>query len=153
MNQISFSALILLLLILCMSTGCSMLLKEPTITVKEIALKDISLSELTLSIVLEVDNPNLFGITFSSITGSASFLHDGEYQPLSTMKSGEVRIERGINTITIPVHAKNIDLLKAGFTMFTDREITIQIEGVASPSFFGISPQIPFSDIKTIPLS
>ncbi|MBN1167002.1 MAG: LEA type 2 family protein [Methanospirillaceae archaeon] len=129
-----------------------MLLKEPTITVKEIALEDISLSELTLSIVLEVDNPNLFGITFSSITGSASFLHDGEYQPLSTMNSGEVTIERGINTVTIPVHAKNIDLLKAGFTLFTDREITIRIEGIASPSFFGISPEIPFSDIKTIPL-
>lgn len=132
--------------------GCSVLFKEPTVTVGAIDLADINATDLSFDITLNIDNPNLFGVMFKKITADVSRQNGNTWEPISHIEKEDIDISSGSSSIVIPVSAKNADILKAGFRLLKAGEITIQVAGVAEPSFFGIYPQIPFSQIRTIPL-
>gem|GEM_PF-482063 len=132
--------------------GCSALFKEPTVTVGAIELADINATDLSLDITLNIDNPNLFGVMFKKITADVSCQNGNAWEPISHIEKEDIDIDSGSSSVVIPVSAKNADIIKAGFRLLTVGEITIQVTGVAEPSFFGISPQIPFSETRTIPL-
>ena len=133
--------------------GCSALFQEPTITVGSVELAYINATDLGLDVTLNMNNPNAFGVTFQKITANVSYLKDDNWEPLSHVESENVNIETGESTVLLPVSAKNADLIKAGFQVLIQGEITIQVEGIAQPSFFGLAPEIPFSKTKTIPIS
>ncbi len=143
---------ILLIIGFTLISGCSMLLKEPEVSVESIALTDITLTDITLSVNLTIDNPNMFGITFDTITCDASYQNNGQWEHLSHVEIKDIQIEKGMNTVTIPVYAKNMDLLKAGLNLLKNHEINLKIEGIAKPSLFGLAPEIPFTRTELIPL-
>lgn len=129
-----------------------MLFKEPEISVEDVSLTDFSLTDLTLLVNLTVDNPNMFGITFQSITCDVMYQNNGQWEPLSYAETQDVQIEKGKNTVPVQVYAKNIDLLRVGLSILKNREITIKVDGIAKPSFFGLSPEIPFTHTESIPI-
>jgi LEA14-like dessication related protein len=148
-----YSVLIFILALLVFASGCSAIFKEPVVTVNGIGIDEISASDLTLNLSLSIDNPNFFGVTLSEIVCNVSYLKgNDEWAPLSSVRKENVTINPGMNTLTIPIYAKNVDLLKAGVRALVSGEITIKATGYARPSFLGFTPAIPFSQTQTIPL-
>ena len=149
-----YSLLIFILGLFVLSSGCSAIFKEPVITVSDVGIEEISPSDLTLNVTLAIDNPNFFGITFDEIVCNVSYLKgNDEWAPLSSVNKGNVTINSGMNSVSIPVHAKNTDLIRAGIRTILSGEITVKATGYAKPSFLGFSPAIPFSETKTIPVN
>lgn len=132
--------------------GCSAIFKEPTVTVESIDLAYINATDLGLDITLKIHNPNFFGIMFQKITADVSYLKGKDWNPLSHVETKDIDITIGESTIILPVTAKNADLIRAGFQILASGEVTVQVEGIAEPSFFGFVPKIPFSQTRTIPL-
>jgi len=132
--------------------GCSALFQEPTITVGSVELAYINVTDLGLDVTLNVHNPNVFGVTFQKITANVSYLKDGTFEPLSSVETEDVVIKTGESSILLQVAAKNADLIKAGFQVMMNGEITIKVDGIAEPSFFRLAPKIPFSQTRTIPI-
>lgn len=152
MNKRHITLLLGIIILAILFCGCSAIFKEPTVKVEDIELTNINATDLEMEITLLIDNPNPFGVMFEKITADVSYPKDDEWIPLSHIEKENVDIIPGKSTVVLPVSAKNMDLIKAGFTMLKAREITIKVTGVAQPSFFGITPEIPFSETKTIPL-
>lgn len=144
--------LLIIMVIALFLSGCTALFREPTVQVGTIDLVDINATDLNLNVTLDIENPNPFGVMFQEITADVYYLHDDEWQILSHIEKKGIDIKSGGNTVILPVSAKNIDLIKAGFRFITSGEITVKVEGIAEPSFFGISPKIPFNQTKKIQL-
>jgi LEA14-like dessication related protein len=146
-----YSVLIFIMGLLVFFSGCSTIFKEPVITVSDIAIEDISASDITLNVTLSIDNPNFFGVTLKEIVCNVSYLKGSdEWAPLSSVRKDNITINSGMNTVSIPVYAKNIDLVKAGIRSLLSGELTVKATGYAKPSFLGFSPAIPFSQTQTI---
>jgi LEA14-like dessication related protein len=132
--------------------GCSVLVKTPEVSVQEVALSSVNLTDLSLDVTLAVNNPNSFGITLKSLSFDVYYLKDTAWVYLSHGEQAGIQIPPGMSTITIPVTIKNADLLGSLISFVSQGEITIQIRGVASPDIFGIAPSVPFTHTTTVPL-
>ncbi len=135
-----------------MVSGCRMHIKDPNIEIKSVTLGSVNLSQISLLVTLDIDNPNPVGINLKSINFDIYYQMGSEWIFISHVEQGNLRIKPGLNEVTIPVTIKTSALPAAVVGALTKGEITLQIKGNASPDFFGITPQIPFSNIITIPL-
>jgi LEA14-like dessication related protein len=133
-------------------SGCGMLIKDPKIEVKNVALESIDLSTINLLVTLSIDNPNPVSITLKSINFDVYYQKGNDWVFISHGELGSVTITPGLNDVPVPVSIKTSALPGAVLGALTQGEITLQIKGTVSPDFFGISPQIPFSTVTTIPL-
>jgi len=144
--------LFLLIVAALLFSGCGMLIKDPKIEVKHVALESIDLANIGLLVTLGIDNPNLLGFNLKSINFDVYYQNGGEWVFVSHGERGSFNIKPGLNELTIPVSIKTSVLPGAVIGALARGEITLQVKGSASPDFFGISPQIPFSNVTTIPL-
>jgi LEA14-like dessication related protein len=133
-------------------SGCGLLIKDPKIEVKHVALESIDLSNIGLLVTLGIDNPNPLGINLKSINFDVYYQERGEWVFVSHGERGSFDIKSGLNELTVPVSIKTSVLPGAVIGALARGKITLQVKGIASPDFFGISPQIPFSTVTTIPL-
>jgi LEA14-like dessication related protein len=133
-------------------SGCGLLIKDPKIAIKNVTLKSLDLSNIGLLVTLNADNQNPFGINLKSINFDVYYQKGSEWVFISHGEGGGFDIKPGMNEVTVPVNIKTSALPGAVLATLTRGEITLQIKGTASPDFFGISPQIPFSTVTTIPL-
>jgi LEA14-like dessication related protein len=147
---IVISCLMILTFFLC---GCSSLYKEPEITVQNVELADITPTDLILNVSLAINNPNMYGITLDTLICNVSYKNSTTWAPMTQISMHNIQIISGPSSLEIPVQVKNADLIKAGFGLLKDREITLMIEGTAKPAWYGISLPVPFSFIKTIPFN
>lgn len=147
---LAISCLMVFLVFFC---GCSFLYKEPEITVRNVELADITPTDLILNVSLAIDNPNMMGITLDTLTCNVSYKNSTSWAPMTQIRMHNIQINAGSSSLVIPVHLKNVDLIKAGFGLLKDREITLMIEGTAQPAWYGISLPVPFSYTRTIPLN
>lgn len=134
-------------------SGCGMLIQEPTIEVEHIALESFDLSQIDVLVTLGIDNPNPVGITLKSITFDVYYPVGNEWVFISHGESGNVEIRPGMNAVTIPMTIPTSALPGAFLGVLTTGEMTLLIQGTVSPDFFGISPEIPFSKVTTIPFT
>lgn len=144
------SILFIITLVLVMLCGCSTIYREPVVTVEDITIANLTPSEVQLDVTLNILNPNPFGIHIKMITCNVSYLKDNIQKPLTMLKKEDITIEKGMNTIILPVKIQNVNLIKAGLNLLVSREITINVSGVVSPSIWGFSPDIPFNQTKKI---
>jgi LEA14-like dessication related protein len=133
-------------------SGCGMLIKDPKIEVKNVALESLDLSNIGLLVTLSIDNPNPLGVNLKSVNFDVYYQNGGEWVFISHGERGSFEIKPGMNEVTVPVSIKTSVIPGAVIGVLAKGEITLQIKGTASPDFFGISPQIPFSTVTTIPL-
>ncbi|MEI6293673.1 MAG: LEA type 2 family protein [Methanomicrobiales archaeon] len=133
-------------------SGCGMLIKDPKIEVKKVAVESIDLSNIGLLVTLSIDNPNPLGINLKSINFDLDYQNGDEWVFISHGERGSFDIKPGINEVTVPVSIKTSAIPGAVIGALAKGEVTLQVKGTASPDFFGISPQVPFSTITTIPL-
>jgi LEA14-like dessication related protein len=133
-------------------SGCGMLIKDPDVEVKNVALVSVDLSNVDLLVTLSIDNPNPVGITIKSISFDVYYQKGDEWVFISHGERGSFEIKPGMNEVAVPVSIKTSAIPGAVVGALARGEITLQIKGTASPDFFGISPQVPFSTVTTIPL-
>lgn len=144
--------LCLLMVIALLCSGCGLLIKDPKIEVKDVALEALNLSNIDLLVTLSIDNPNLIGINLNAINFDINYQQGDKWVFISHGERGGFNIKPGMNEVTVPVSIKTSAIPGAIVGALVKGEITLQITGTASPDFFGISPQIPFSTTTTIPL-
>ncbi len=133
-------------------SGCGMLIKDPEIVVKNVALESADLSSVNLLVTLSINNPNPMGINLKSIVFDVYYQKGDEWNFISHGERGSFSIKPGINEVTVPVSIKTTAIPGAVVGALARGEITLKISGTASPDFFGIAPQIPFSTVTTVPL-
>ncbi|MCU0630301.1 MAG: LEA type 2 family protein [Methanoregulaceae archaeon] len=132
--------------------GCGMLIKDPKVEVKNVALESVDLSNVDLLVTLSIENPNPIGITLKSISFDVYYQKGDEWVFISHGERGSFDIKPGMNEVTVPVSIKTSAIPGAVVGALAKGEITLRIKGTASPDFFGISPEVPFSTTTTIPL-
>jgi LEA14-like dessication related protein len=131
-------------------TGCSVPQKSPEVSVRGVSLTSFSFSELSLDVVLLVNNPNSFGITLKSLSFDVYYQSGNDWVNLSHGEKTGIMINSGQNEVTVPVTVSNAELLRSLAGLVTTGELTLQIRGTASPDFYGIAPNIPFTYTTTI---
>jgi LEA14-like dessication related protein len=144
--------LCLLMVATLLFSGCGMLIKDPKVDVKNVTLESLDLSNIGLLVTLSIDNPNPFGINLKSVNFDVYYQKGDEWIFISHGERGSFEIKPGMNEVTVPVTIKTSVIPGAVVGALAKGEITLQIKGTASPDFFGISPQVPFSTVTTIPL-
>lgn len=145
-------AIFILIAALTLITGCSMLIKEPQIDVKDTAITSADLQEIELNVTLNVNNPNPIGITIKSVVFDVYYQQGSDWIAVGHGEGGGYAIKPGMNEITVPVTLKSSALLGAGIGALMKGEITVQIRGTAVPDLLGLNPQIPFTHTKTVPV-
>ena len=133
-------------------TGCSMLMKDPEITVKNVGIKSASSQTIDLNVTLNVNNPNSMGVTIKSVVFDVYYQQGNDWVLIGHGEGGGYSIKPGMNEITVPVTLKTSELIGAGIGALMKGEITIQIRGTAVPDIFRLNPQIPFTHTTTIPV-
>jgi LEA14-like dessication related protein len=145
-------AIFILIAALTLITGCSMLIKEPQIDVKDTAITSADLQEIELNVTLNVNNPNPIGITIKSVVFDVYYQQGSDWIAVGHGEGGGYAIKPGMNEITVPVTLKSSALLGAGIGALMKGEITVQIRGTAVPDLLGLNPQIPFTHTTTVPV-
>ena len=145
-------AIFMLIAALILITGCSMIMKDPEITVKDVAIESISSQKIDLNVTLNVNNPNAVGITIKSVVFDVYYQQGNDWVLIGHGEGGGYAIKPGMNEITVPVTLKTSELLGAGIGALMKGEITIQVRGTAVPDLMGLNPKIPFSHTTTIPV-
>jgi LEA14-like dessication related protein len=133
-------------------TGCSSLVKDPEIHVKDVAIQSATLQEIKLNVTLFVNNPNPVGIAIKSVIFDVYYQQGGNWVAVGHGEGGGYDIKPGMNEISVPVTVKSSELLGAGIGALAQGEITLQIRGTAVPDLFGLNPKIPFTETITMPV-
>ena len=144
--------LCLLMVATLLFSGCGLLIKDPKIEVKNVALESLDFSAIGLLVTLGIDNPNPLGINLKSINFDVYYQNGDDWVFISHGGRGSFDIKPGLNEVSVPVSIKTSVLPGAVVGALARGEITLRVNGTASPDFFGITPQIPFSKVTTIPL-
>jgi len=133
-------------------SGCSSSARMPEVKVEGATITSFSLTDLTLDVILSVDNPNPFGITLKSLSFDVYYKDGDEWKYLSHGEQTGITINPGKTMVSVPVTVKNTDLLGAILSLANTREIPLQIRGVVVPDLpGGLSPEIPFT--RTVSLT
>jgi LEA14-like dessication related protein len=142
-----------LLIIACVAvSGCSLLFKNPEVSVSTVSLESLSLSALNLNVTVRIDNPNPIGITFRRIAFNIYYRDGSDWNFITHGEQGTMEVKPGKTDLTIPVSVKYTDLYAAGWSILLRGELPLLVNGTASPDFFGVAPELPFTYNTTIPL-
>jgi LEA14-like dessication related protein len=129
-----------------------MIVKEPQIDVKDVAITSATLQEIRLNVTLNVNNPNPVGVTIKSVVFDIYYQQGNDWVAIGHGEGGGYAIKPGMNEITVPVTIQSSKLLGAGIGALMKGEVTVQIRGTAIPDLFGLNPKIPFSHTTTVPV-
>lgn len=122
----------LLFALLLLACGCSEPpLKEPVVTVQDIALSDISLRTMTVNTTVVIDNPNPVGARLSRVAFDVYYLNPAENYLGHGERTGIDVKESGNTTVTIPVTIGTLPAIQAVGALVRDGAITIRVNGSA----------------------
>ncbi len=135
--------LLFALFILC--AGCmESPVKEPTITVDDIALSDVSLQTLTVNTTVTIYNPNPVGATLSKVAFDVYSLDDTEHYLGHGEQTGIVVKEKGNTTFTIPVTIGSVPALQATGSLMRKGSLVLKVNGSAFLDIRVMSYELPF---------
>jgi len=135
--------LIFAFFILC--AGCTESpLKEPTITVDDIALSDVSLQTLTVNTTVTIYNPNLIGATLNKVAFDVYSVDDTEHYLGHGEQTGIVVKERGNTSFVIPVKIGSVPALQATGSLLRKGSLVMKVKGSAFLDIKVTSYELPF---------
>lgn len=152
MQTRQIAILVAIIAVVAIIAGFILTIQKPDVRVSTVEIAELTPTDLTLNLTLTLHNPNFFSVPINRIASNVTYLHNGAWEPLSYMEKDGFDVTSGDTTVIIPVHAKNADLIRAGFSLLIHGEITVQVEGTIEPSLLIFTPTIPFSEVKTISL-
>jgi LEA14-like dessication related protein len=146
----------LVVLVLCLGSallaGCSTPLKEPTVTVTDLSMEEISLSSLTVLTRVQVTNPNPVGITIANLSFDVFYVTDEGEQYLGHGGREDLVIPKDNTTsFDIPVKIGSLQALQALGVALEDRSLTLVVRGTAAVDLKLTTVKIPFERRKVVP--
>jgi LEA14-like dessication related protein len=124
------SLLVLLALSLLTLTGCatlSKLFKKPRLTFKTARLSSASLSDATVDIVYEVDNPNSFGLSLAKV--DYAFFVEGKQVVAGAPRKGIQLKARDSSELVFPANVRFADIVPAVETLLTKDAANFKVQG------------------------
>jgi LEA14-like dessication related protein len=132
-------------------TGCfGRMITRPTVAIQEVHITGLSLTGATLTFLVELENPNGFGVTVTTFTYSV-YLND---RPVAQGEATEpISIKRrSVTPVSLPLKTAFQDLEKGLKSLIGSDTADYRIEGsLAVRSFFG-RLEFPYSRSGTIDL-
>jgi len=132
MKQRILPGIFILFAIFILSAGCTEPpVKDPTVSVSDIELSDVTFQTMTVNATVVIFNPNPVGAKLNtvafdvySIDDIQNYLGHGEQSNLDVISSGNT-------TVTIPVTIGTIQAIKAVATLVRKGSITLKVNGSA----------------------
>jgi LEA14-like dessication related protein len=124
------SLLVLLALSLLTVTGCATLkklFKKPRVTFKTARLANASLSDATVDVVYQVDNPNTFGLSLAKV--DYAFFVEGKQVVAGSPRKGLELKPRGSSELVFPANVKFADIVPVVQTFLTKDAATFKAQG------------------------
>lgn len=132
-----------------MIAGCvGLFFEEPTITLREIHVQQISLTDASLNFVAEIQNPNLYELRLKSLNYTV-YLNDRETGSGSLQKEISVPASSTVQ-VEIPVSARFGSLGIIAKRYLTGQELPYRIEGQALVKAGLFDRTFPFSRTGTL---
>jgi LEA14-like dessication related protein len=132
-----------------MIAGCAgLIFEEPTITLREIHVRQISLTDASLIFVAEIQNPNHYDLRLKSLNYTV-YLDDRETG--SGSLQNEISVPASSTTqVEIPVSARFGSLGAIARMYVTGQELSYRIEGKALVKAGLFDRNFPFSRTGTL---
>ena len=128
-------------------------IKQPTVTVQDITLSDVSLQKLTVNTTVNIFNPNLVGGRLNKVVFDVYYL-DGTPKYLGHGEKYDIDVkENGNTSVTIPVSINNLQALYAIGTLAQKESITLMVNGSAFVDVKVTSWEMPFKQSRTFAAS
>ena len=132
--------------------------KEPVVSVQDIALYDVSFRAMTVNTTVVIYNPNPLGAKLNKVAFDVYYLDEKDHYLGHGEKSDIFVKENGNTTVPIPVTIGNIPALQALGSFISKGSITIKVNGSAFidiklTSFekqFGTTRQFQASDYESL---
>ena len=144
------------ILLLCLAgsclSGCSTRLAEPTVTVTNLTVKEITLSSLTVLARVQVTNPNPVGITVANLSFDLFYATGEGEQYLGHGGRENLVIPKDSTTsFDIPVEIGSLQALQALGVALQDRSLTLIVRGTAAVDLKITTVKIPFEKRQVVP--
>lgn len=144
----SFAAFLILATAIC-ACGCmEPPIKQPTVTVKDIELTDVSLKMMTFNTTVVIFNPNAVGATLNRVAFDVYYLDDGEHYLGHGERSTIDVKENGNTSVTIPVEISNVPALQAFGSLVQKGSLTVKVNGSAFVDIKVTEYELPFQQQK-----
>jgi LEA14-like dessication related protein len=128
----SLLSILIALDLLVLLAGCAEPpVRDPVVTVRDIALSDISLKTLTVNTTVVIFNPNAVGATLNRVAFDVYYRDGGDYYLGHGEKSGFDVRENGNTTVTIPVSIGNVPAMNAMASLISEGSLTLKVNGSA----------------------
>jgi LEA14-like dessication related protein len=128
----TFSGICFFLVLTLLCSGClEPPIKEPTVTVSEISLSDVSLQAMTVNTTVNIYNPNPVGARLSKLAFDVYYL-DGSQNYLGHGEKSDIGVkENGNTTVIIPVSIGNVPAISAVGSLVRKGSIILNVNGSA----------------------
>jgi LEA14-like dessication related protein len=122
----------MLLALLLLSSGCTEPpIKDPVVTVRDIALSDLSLRTMTVNTTVNIWNPNPIGARLSRVSFEVYYL-DGGRKYLGHGETSNIDLkESGNTTVLIPVSIDTVQAASAVGSLLQKGSLTLNVNGSA----------------------
>ena len=132
MKQLILSCIFLLFGVFIIISGCTEPpIRDPVISVSDIALSNVSVQTMTVNTTVVIFNPNPIGAKLNKVAFDVSYLDDTPNYLGHGEKSNIDIISSGNTTVTIPVTIGTIPAIKAVAALVRKGTITLNVNGSA----------------------
>lgn len=128
-------------------------IKDPVVTVSDIALSDVSLETLTVNTTVIISNPNPIGARLNRAAFDVWYLDDTAHYLGHGEQTGIDVKEHGNTTVVIPVKIGTVPAMQATASLIRNGAITIRVNGSAFIDIKVTEFEKPFVQQEEFPLS
>ena len=132
MKRLILPCIFILFAVFILSAACTEPpIKDPTVSVSDIELSDVTLQTMKVNATVVIFNPNPIGAKLNKVAFDVYYLDDtpnflghGEQTDIDVISSGNT-------TVTIPVTIGNIQAIRAAATLVRKGSLTLSVNGSA----------------------
>jgi LEA14-like dessication related protein len=145
----------LVVFILCLLTaGCTQpALKDPVVTVGDIALSDVSMQAMTVNTTVNIFNPNPVGADLKKLAFDVWYLDDTPHYLGHGEQAGITVKESGNTSVTIPVRIGTAEAAQGVGSLVRKGSILIRVNGSAVIDLKLTTYEKPFEQTREFSLS
>ena len=124
-------------------SGMFPVVKAPKISASKLSVKNLSFTKADLELVLDIDNPNAFGVSLKDLNYNVNI---NGLNTISGTTSSEINIsEKGKNTVKVPVSFNLLQLGRSAYNLLkSDQPLEYSLSGSSN-----IGATLPFFDVST----
>jgi LEA14-like dessication related protein len=132
MKHLILSLVPVVIAVVILAAGCTQpVLKDPVVTVGDIALSDVSLQAMTVNTTVNIFNPNPVGADLRKVAFDVWYLDDNPHYLGHGEQSNLTVKENGNTSITIPVRIGTLQAAQGVGSLVRKGSILVRVNGSA----------------------